>query len=579
MLRKKIKQQTFQRPKHGKNIGYLYKKPHFSKHKFHRVKSEFFENPETAQKPKKFKRKFSLGNNAFQKNKNEKSQQKKKSSFSSQKQRKFAKSKNHQIEIARSHLTTEQRIDQSKSRLDTEAMLYAESSHNNSKNFSKIFSSRAKNKNKKNKRKNNFKSKLFKPHSKSSFLSSRPKFSENFLVHPDKDYEKFMQNLHKVMPGPGQYDQDAKGNWDSEKKPSFSKKGLYGLANRNPRFKKQTRGESPGPGLYGYGEKGVGGRKKNFGRDGVQSDFGKPLGRTKGLHGFGDLGNFIDPETDLATLAGTDEHKKIRITSSNLKSTTFNGRVLHTRRAWSAMDKKLQTKSKMKSKQKKIFFPSLKKFKKGEKILRKALLGPGRYNPDPVQFKTDFNVGSIAFTKKSKRFNYRYNKVPGPSMYRINRSIMPDKPHLQARPTSCFVKSVNKDKSKKLEQLNIKTENVQNLVKNKHLRRKVVGKSKKPGPGHYDAALSKNMVLEHKPLTIEGTQPFQSQVRRFDKDEVKHGKSRALPGPGTYEFESDFKEEKMLICDPAFMSDCPRESFVDGRVVGDGLGGVSAGSE
>ena len=205
-----------------------------------------------------------------------------------------------------------------------------------------------------------------------------------------------------------------------------------------------------------------------------------------------------------------------------------------------------------------------------------ALRGPGRYDPDPVQFKSDFQVGSTAFRQRSKRFSSYNTNTPGPPKYRINRSIVAKKPHLKSRPSSCFIGTViHPTTPADLIPLNIKTENTKKKVREVHLKSKAQkkrGKRTGPGPGDYHAGHAKDMLDHQKPLTVEGTQPFQSEVRRFLNPDVRVSKGKDFPGPGTYEVRDGFDDEKMLISDPVFMSDCPRELFEGVGKVGDGLG-------
>lgn len=116
------------------------------------------------------------------------------------------------------------------------------------------------------------------------FGSSQPKYPEKKIFKREEDYEKFMQNLHRMMPDPGQYEVTKKIDW---KKPSISKRGIYGLAAREGRFRKKKRLETPGPGKYGYGEEGKGGIKREFGDVEKTVDFSKRLGREGDVYGFG----------------------------------------------------------------------------------------------------------------------------------------------------------------------------------------------------------------------------------------------------------------------------------------------------
>lgn len=227
-------------------------------------------------------------------------------------------SKNSIKEVNDNSKLTSRRHIESKSRIETEALLLtAENDRSKGRNSRRKINTKKVKKNKENKEEKYPRlKKLASQRSKSTqasnsnrgktgFLSSQPKFPEEKICHPKVDYEKFMQNLHRMIPDPGQYEVSKKITW---KKPSLSRRGVYGLANRDQRFKKQmTRIETPGPGKYGYGEIGQNGQKVNFGDEKKTMDFSKKLGRDGEVHGFGnDIGagiiddnneNPYDPDT------------------------------------------------------------------------------------------------------------------------------------------------------------------------------------------------------------------------------------------------------------------------------------------
>lgn len=196
----------------------------------------------------------------------------------------------------------------------------------------------------------------------------------------------------------------------------------------------------------------------------------------------------------------------------------------------------------------------------------RSKLGPGRYNPIPSRIgSAGLNTGAVAFKQKAKRLIYKHNKNPAPGHYDIPRSFNPnaEKP----RPSSCFAPKVSEKRANLLEKEDIRLNDIRTkLVKAK--QRASNRKFEIPGPGYYENALSHNMLLDHKPLTIEGTRSFQNRVSRFKNYYKEEG---GKPGPGYYQTKKTFDRRRYLVNDAVFMSESERITF-NNKLAIEGLG-------
>lgn len=195
-----------------------------------------------------------------------------------------------------------------------------------------------------------------------------------------------------------------------------------------------------------------------------------------------------------------------------------------------------------------------------------AFLGPGRYEPVRVSSAAVSNTGAVSFKLREKRLKYIYNKNPAPGDYNLKRDIVEEKK--LTRPSSCFVPKQSNQKIQDYNNNNIRLHDIKaRLVTAKN--KVSTEEFKIPGPGYYEAALSKDMIKDHKPITIEGTRPFQNQNSRFRENEKEF--SKKVPGPGTYKEIETFDKRRFLVNNAVFMSESERIAF-NNKIAIEGLG-------
>jgi len=189
----------------------------------------------------------------------------------------------------------------------------------------------------------------------------------------------------------------------------------------------------------------------------------------------------------------------------------------------------------------------------GEKLDMIATLGPGLYDPETIPRRTNSGVTMKA---REKRLNDEMvlSEFPAPGEYNIPRSILRKKPYQTKGPMSCFANTVRKKEIPIKDKEKMK----KNILAGSELtdykgHREVYN----PGPGDYEVAESQNFLRNYKPGSIEGSNSFNRNLKRFDFK--KQGTSN--PGPGSYNLKGEFEVTKKRVDGAVFMSETDRNPF------------------